>query len=117
MGSAAVREIQPLAVYTDKDDMVSLAKAQDATKLSFPLPLMLTLIGLAITFVAGVWRVEANVSVLSNSIRYEKELDAQREKYLDQRFTALEAKIETAGLRNAALAMSQQLDQVNAKSR
>ena len=81
----------------------------DASRLQFPLPLTLTLGGLAIAAAAGVWRIEAQVSVITTTIAYERQLDAQREKYLDQRFAALEAKIESAGLRNAAMSLSQEL--------
>ena len=84
-------------------------KGTDATKLNFPLPLTIMLVGLALTAAAGIWRIESKVSVITTTIEYERELDRQREKYLDQRFSALEAKIETAGLRNAALALSQEL--------
>lgn len=88
---------------------VSPRTEPDASKLTIPLPYMVTLITLALGAAAGVWRIENKVSVITNSIEYERELDRQREKYLDQRFAALEAKIEAAGLRNAALSMSQEL--------
>ena len=81
----------------------------DATKLTIPLPYMVTLIVLALGVAAGVWRIENKVSVITTTIEYERELDRQREKYLDQRFSALEAKIEAAGLRNAAMNLSQEL--------
>ena len=88
---------------------VSDEPTQDATRLAFPLPLTITLLTVAIAAAAGIWRIESKVSVITTTIEYERELDRQREKYLDQRFGALEAKIESAGLRNAALVMSQEL--------
>lgn len=88
---------------------VSPPKANDATKLVIPLPYLGGLLVLALAAAAGVWRIEGKVSVITTTIEYERELDRQREKYLDQRFTALEAKIEAAGLRNAAMSLSQEL--------
>jgi hypothetical protein len=69
---------------------------------------MITLFVLALG-AAGVWRIQNDVSVITKTIEYERELDRRREKELDQRFSALEAKIEAAGLRNAALSLSQEL--------
>lgn len=85
----------------------------DATRIVVPLPYTVTLLLLALGGAAGVWRIENKVSVITTTIEYERELDRRREKELDQRFAALEAKIEAAGLRNAAMALSQEL----AKSR
>lgn len=90
---------------------MSPRETPDATKLTIPLPYMVTLIMLALGGAAGVWRIENKVSVITTTIEYERELDRQREKYLDQRFAALEAKIEAAGLRNAAMSLSQKLAQ------
>lgn len=84
-------------------------KPQDVTKLVLPLPYTITLLVLALGGAAGIWRIEDRVNIITTTIEYERELDRRREKELDQRFAALEAKIEAAGLRNAALAMSQQL--------
>lgn len=84
-------------------------RTTDATKLAFPLPLAISLLVASLAGVGGIWRIESKVSVITTTIEYERELDRQREKYLDQRFTALEAKIEAAGLRNAAMNLSQQL--------
>lgn len=84
-------------------------RTTDATKLAFPLPLAISLLVASLAGVGGIWRIESKVSVITTTIEYERELDRQREKYLDQRFTALEAKIESAGLRNAAMSLSNEL--------
>ena len=92
------------------------AKVTDASKLNFPLPLAITLVTLAVAAAAGIWRIESKVNVITTTIQYERQLDEQREKYLDQRFAALEAKIESAGLRNAAMSMYQGLTAEQQKS-
>ena len=85
------------------------AKVTDASKLNFPLPLAITLVGLAITAAAGIWRIESKVNVITTTIQYERQLDEQREKYLDQRFAALEAKIEASGLRNSNMTLATEM--------
>lgn len=107
MGPAPVLTFRPDRVPPSEDARVD--PSTDATRLAFPLPLTITLLATALAAAAGIWRIESKVSVLTTTIEYERQLDTQREKYLDQRFAALEAKIESAGLRNAALAMSQEL--------
>lgn len=84
-------------------------QTQDATRLAFPLPLTITLLTLAVTAAAGVWRIENRVSRFETAFEYERQLDAERTKTIEERFRALEAKIEAAGLRNAAMVMSQEL--------
>ncbi len=95
-------------------------------RLTVPLPLTLTVVGMAIAAAAGVWTIEAQVSVITTSLAYERQLSAEREetdksikaaeqKYLDQRFEALEAKIDAAGLRNANMGLAQALQQATRK--
>ena len=66
---------------------------------------------------AGVWRIESQVSILTTKIEYERQLDTERSKALDQRFEALESKIEAAGLRNAAMGFATQLQEQKAKEK
>lgn len=112
-----MREAAALAVHTFEDAEVTPrpARATDVTKLTLPLPFTITLIGLALAAAAGVWRIESKVAAFETALSYERQLDAERSKTLDSRFAALEAKIESAGLRNAAMAMSQELDKRNAE--
>lgn len=103
----------PLRQTTDaavpSTEKVMPPRDTDATRLNFPLPLAVTLFGLAATAAAGVWRIETKVAQMTTAMEYERQLDAERQKLLDQRFAALEAKIEAAGLRNAAISMYQEL--------
>lgn len=101
----------------EADVAVSPPKAVDAQRLSFPLPFMLTLGGLALVAVGGVWKIEEQVSVLTTTISYERQLDAERAKYLDQRFAALELKIDAAANRGAALNMAQELSKLQNERR
>lgn len=89
----------------------------DLTKTSVPLPFMLTIVAAAIAVAMGVWRIESQVSILTTKIEYERQLDAERSKALDQRFEALESKIEAAGLRNTAMAAYSQLSTEQTKPR
>jgi hypothetical protein len=102
------------------------ARITDITKVSVPMPFMVTLVGIALAFAAGVWRVESNVSVIQNAMSYERQLDAERaeratereadyRRYIDQRFETLEAKIESSGLRNAAMALNTELQKQKGK--
>lgn len=110
-----MRSLGTLAVYPDErvtgeDDVTPRpARATDASNLSFPMPLMITIIGLAMAIAAAMWRIETRVSIITTSMEYERQLDVERGKVLEQRFNALEAKIDAAGLRNAAMAMAQSL--------
>lgn len=102
------------------------ARVTDLTKVSVPMPFMVTLVGIALAFAAGVWRVESNVSVIQNAMSYERQLDAERadraterdadyRRYIDQRFETLEAKIEASGLRSANMSFAQELQKQRAK--
>lgn len=101
-------------------------RATDVTKLTVPMPFMLTIIAIAIGFAAGVWRVENKINVIETAMSYERQLDTERttraterdtdyRRYIDQRFATLEAKIETAALRNSALSLSQELQKQKAR--
>lgn len=114
-----MRESAALAVFpVDEASVVSPtreARSTDAAKLTVPLPYLATLIGLALAGAAGVWRIEGKVGQFETAMQYERELDQQREKYLDQRFSALEAKIESSGLRNFAMQQQSRIDELAKK--
>lgn len=102
------------AVAVSVDEVVSMSppregRSTDVSKLTFPLPMAIALVTAAIAIAAGVWQIQSQVSLITARIDHEREIRVEREKYLDARFAALEAKIEAAGLRNAAIAMSQEL--------
>lgn len=94
--------------------IVSPSKLTDANTIAFPLPLVIVLIGALVGVAGGQWAMWAKVSNLETihrmSDQSSEKYNALMKDYIDQRFATLEAKIESAGLRNAALAMSQQLD-------
>lgn len=101
-------------------------RATDITKVHVPMPFMVTLVLIAMGGAAGVWRIESKVSVIETSMAYERQMatermqrenerDADYRRYIDQRFETLEAKLESAGLRNAALSMSQEIAKQKAR--
>lgn len=87
----------------------------DVMKLKVPLPVTVTLIAAAIGIAAAMWRIETNMSNINLIIQYERQLDVERQKQLDLRFQALDAKIETAGLRNASMNLATQLQNATKK--
>lgn len=101
--------MRPVPLSPPLTDTMTERRATDLTKLSVPLPFMVTIVGLVVAIAAGVWRIDSRVSIIEERAQMQKDVDAERARYLDQRFAAVEAKIETAGLRNAAMALSQEL--------
>lgn len=106
-GTADDSDQKPGAVMADQ------RRTTDLSKTSVPLPFMLTIIATVVAIAAGVWRIDSRVSVIDARYQMQKELDAERAKYIDQRFEVVEAKIESAGLRNAAMSLSQELAKAN----
>lgn len=116
MRENVLTSVYPDDTVADEPDVTPRpAKMTDATKLTVPVPYMISLIGLAVVCAAGVWRIEGKVGQFETAMQYERELDQQREKYLDQRFTALESKIESAGLRNFAMQQQSRIDELAKK--
>ncbi len=122
-----MRTAEALAVY-DSDDAETPpvsptreARVTDASRLSFPLQLVIAIVVGCVTIVSGQalldrGRTEAQMQIQSDvrdiltRMEYESKLKALSDNALEERFKSLESKIETAGLRNAALAMQQQID-------
>lgn len=101
-----------LAVYQDScpnGDTVTERRATDLTKAHVPMPFMLTIIGLVVTIVISVLSIKSDVRLIDERITHEKELRAETERRRDEQFKTLEAKIESAGLRNASMALAQEL--------
>lgn len=84
-------------------------RATDLMKATVPLPLMAALIASAVTIAAAMWRIESQIDIINERIAHNRELIELKEKALEDRFKMLEAKIETAGLRNSAMLLSQEL--------
>lgn len=115
------------AVYTDEglpeERDVSPprdTRITDASKLSFPLQLVIAIVVGCVTIVSGQMlldrgrgdaqaQIQSDVRDILTRMEYEAKLKAATDKALDSRFAALEAKIDAAGLRNAAMSMSQEM--------
>lgn len=109
-----MREAAAVAVYTgshaeDEDVTPRPSRSTDVTKLTLPLPFTITIVGLALAAAAGVWRIESKVATIETSMEYERRLDTERAETIKQRFEAMEAKIDAAGLRNANMSLVQEL--------
>jgi hypothetical protein len=115
-----------LQIPRESDVSTREARVTDLTKVSVPMPFMVTLVAIAIGFAAGVWRIESKVSVIETALNYERQLDAERaaraterdsdyRRYIDQRFETLEAKIDSSAMRNANLSLSQELQKQRGK--
>ena len=85
------------------------ARSTDVSKLNIHLPMAITIVGAAIAIAAGVWRIESQVNIITTRIEHERELDVLREKAIDLRFSQLEAKIESSGLRNSNMSLATEL--------
>ena len=116
-----VKEFPPLAVYSREEHPpqeatgVSPAKTTDASKLSFPLPLVIGAIMFAVTVMGSMWMVVSDVRDIRTRMELQKEIDAINRQLLEERFKSLEAQIQAAGLRNSAMAMSQELQKQKEK--
>lgn len=96
------------------------------SRLTLTLPMVGIIVGTALSvtgaqYIAQAGQREAQ-AIMQSDIRdmrtrmeYEAKLNEKDSILLEQRFQALEAKIETAGLRNAAISMSGELQKQNQK--
>ena len=84
-------------------------RATDLSKTYVPMPFMVTIIGLVVSIAIGVLSIKSDVRLIDERLNHEKELRLETERRRDEQFKTLEAKIESAGLRNAAIALTQEL--------
>ena len=115
---SVVRDFPPLAVSNRDETQEAIgvvAKSTDASKLSFPLPLVIGAIMFAASVVGSMWMVVSDVRDIRTRMEMQKEIDAVNAKLLEERFKSLESQIQAAGLRNAAMAMSQELQKQKEK--
>lgn len=88
-------------------------KTHDASKLSLPIGwvagIVVFVVGFAINNALSMAALRSDVRDMLTRQEYEAKLRDNDKMLLDQRFAALEAKIEAAGLRNAAMSLSQEL--------
>ena len=120
-----VKEFPPLAVHTsdERQEVISVSpasKSTDASKLTVPLQMAVAAIIGALSVSAFYYAsnqatnktisdIAADIRVMRTEMAGQKELEKVKADNLELRFKTLEAKIETAGLRNAALSLSQEL--------
>lgn len=84
-------------------------RATDLARATISIPQMAWLIGIAIGIAAVGWRLESRLDLINERIQHNRELIDLREKALEDRFKMLEAKIESAGLRNYNMSVVQEL--------
>ncbi len=103
-------------------------KAVDVSRMSFTLQMVITIVAAAISAAVGVISTQnatrdeqallrSDMRVIIEKMNAQDEVKKLEKQILDQRFESLEAKIESAGLRNAALALSQQLQTQSQRGR
>lgn len=96
------------------------ARITDASRLSFPLQLVIAIVVGCVTIVSGqlvldrgrgeaLAAVQSDVRDILTRMEYEAKLKNVRDEMLQQQFKSLESKIEAAGLRNANMAMAQEM--------
>jgi multisubunit Na+/H+ antiporter MnhC subunit len=91
------------------------ARSTDLTKTVVPLPFMLTIIGLVVSIAVLVLTIKSDVRLIDEKLNHEKELRLEVEKRRDSQFETLEAKIETAGMRNTTYTALQELAKAQEK--
>lgn len=96
-------------------------KSLDLSKSNIPLPFALTVVGLVLAIAAGVWRIDSRVSVIDARLdaqeKYNADIKELNKAYLDQLSKTLEQQIINAGLRNTAMALTQELDNARQSTR
>jgi len=103
----------PIAAQ-DARDVSPTAKTTDASTLTIPVSwvwvIVVAIVSFALNQAYTLNGVRSDVRSMSDHFeersRAEKQIDDLNQKYLEQRFAALEAKIESAGLRNANMALA-----------
>lgn len=91
------------------------ARATDITKATVPMPFMLTIIGLVVTIVIAVLSIKSDVRLIDERLNHEKELRVETERRRDEQFKVLEAKVESAGLRNFNMSVLADLQKAQEK--
>ncbi len=95
-------------------------KSVDVSRMSFTLQMVVTIVAAAISAAVGVLSTQSatkdeqallrsDMRVIIEKMNAQDEVKRLEKQILDQRFESLEAKIEAAGLRNAAMSLSQEL--------
>lgn len=89
------------------------SKSTDASKLSLPIGWVAGIVvavgGFGISQALSMAALRSDVRDILTRMQYEVQISERDAKIIESRFAALEAKIEAAGLRNAAMSLSQEL--------
>lgn len=129
--TVAMRAVDAIAwPAQDAPDVSPTPKTTDISKISLTAPMAAALIVAVAAIVGAFWQLRgvdsAQMGAFRNTLEQlqsrlsereasESKLDELNQKYLDQRFAALEAKIDAAGLRNANMALAQELQKQRAR--
>lgn len=113
------------AVYADRDlahedtAVSPPAKSTDASKLSLPIQwvagIVIVVGGFGVSQALGMASLQSDVRDILTRMEYEAKMREIDGKLLDARFTALDAQITSAGLRNSNMALSQELTKQKGK--
>lgn len=114
------------AVYDLRDDaphedtaVSPSTRSTDASKLSLPIAwvvaIVITVGGFGVSQALSMAAMRSDVRDILTRMEYEARMRESDAKLLEARFASLDAQISSAGLRNAAVAMSQELQKRNAK--
>jgi hypothetical protein len=103
--------MRPVPHSPPAKDTMTERRSTDLTKTIVPLPFMVGIIVTAISIAAGIWSIRTDVQLMNMRMEYEAKLRLADKETFDQAFKALEAKIDAASNRNAALAAYQELSQ------
>ncbi|MFN0314777.1 MAG: hypothetical protein ACKVQA_07055 [Burkholderiales bacterium] len=102
-----------------EDTVSPTAKSTDLAKASLPIAwvagIVLTLCGFGVTQALSMAAMRSDVRDILTRMEYEAKMRETDARLLEARFSALDAQITSAGLRNSALNMAQKLDQQNRK--
>jgi len=115
----------PTSVYVDRDvthedtAVSPTAKSTDASQLSLPIVwvagIVITVGGFGISQALSVAAMRSDVRDILTRMEYEAKMRESDARLLEARFASLDAQISSAGLRNAAVTMSQELQKKNAR--
>lgn len=105
--------------HAHEDTVSPPAKSTDASKLSLPIAwvvgIVITVGGFGISQALSMAAMRSDVRDILTRMEYEAKMREMDASILDAKFKALDAQITSAGLRNAALSMTQQIDKANRK--
>jgi hypothetical protein len=111
-------EMHAPAVYLDEvrphEDTVSpTAKSTDASQLTLPIRWVVGIVmvvgGFGISQALSMAAMRSDVRDILTRMEYEAKMRENDARLLEARFASLDAQITSAGLRNAAVAMSQEI--------